>query len=104
MIYTCTTNPSLDHYLKLNKNLDVGEVNRVSDDHFITGGKGVNVSIELNNLMIPSVATGFLGGFVKDYYLERLSIYHYIRNLFWIFTIHKHSIIHNWSKYSMIKI
>ncbi len=82
MIYTCTTNPSLDHYLKLNKNLDVGEVNRVSDDHFITGGKGVNVSIELNNLMIPSVATGFLGGFVKDYYLERLSIYHYIQSRF----------------------
>ncbi len=82
MIYTCTTNPSLDYYIKLDENMRIGEVNRLSDDHFMTGGKGVNVSIELNNLMIPSVATGFLGGFVKEYYLERLSIYHYVQSRF----------------------
>lgn len=82
MIYTCTTNPSLDYYIKLNENLNIGEVNRLDDDHFMTGGKGVNVSIELNNLMIPSVATGFLGGFVKEYYLKRLSVYNYIQSRF----------------------
>lgn len=82
MIYTCTTNPSLDYYIKLEEGLKIGEMNRSVSEHFITGGKGVNVSIELNNLMIPSVAMGFLGGFVKEYYLKELSAYPYIQARF----------------------
>ncbi len=82
MIYTCTTNPSLDHYITLDQAIKIGEIDRSVDDRFMTGGKGVNVSIELNNLMIPSVATGFLGGFVRDYYLEMLRAYHLIQARF----------------------
>ncbi len=82
MIYTCTTNPSLDYYMKLDQAIRMGDINRSIDDGLLTGGKGVNVSIELNNLMVPSVAMGFLGGFVRDHYLDKLSAYHLIQARF----------------------
>lgn len=82
MIYTCTTNPSLDYYLKLEDKLEIGDINRCSKEHFIAGGKGVNVSIILNNLMIPSTALGFLGGFTRDYYLSFFRQYPYIQPRF----------------------
>lgn len=49
---------------------------------FDAGGKGVNVSIVLNNFRIPSVCLGFLGGFTKDYYLSFISNYPNIQPLF----------------------
>lgn len=82
MIYTCTTNPSLDYYITFDDELVVGKNNRSSMELYDAGGKGVNVSIVLNNFHIPSVCLGFLGGFTKDYYLKFISNYPNIQPLF----------------------
>lgn len=81
MIYTCTTNPSLDYYITL-PSMKLGGLNRSEVEMFDAGGKGVNVSIVLNNFRIPNVALGFLGGFTKDYYLSFISKYPNIQPLF----------------------
>lgn len=62
MIYTVTLNPALD-YNMYPENLAVGEINRSSRESLYFGGKGINVSFILNELRIPSVATGFIAGF-----------------------------------------
>ncbi len=74
MIYTCTINPSLDYYIKVD-DVILDKTNRVLKEEFRAGGKGVNVSIALNNMNIPSRCLGFLGGFTKDYYLDFLATY-----------------------------
>lgn len=74
MIYTITTNPSLDYYLKL-KDLKVGSLNRSYEETYDAAGKGVNVSKFLDKLNIRSVALGFLGGFNKEFYISLLSDY-----------------------------
>lgn len=81
MIYTCTTNPSLDYFLKLS-NFKPGKNNRSEEEYYEAGGKGVNVSIVLSNLNIPSIALGFLGGFTKDLYLSLLKKYWNLQPLF----------------------
>ena len=81
MIYTCTTNPSLDYYITLPE-VEFGKNNRSNFEMFEAGGKGMNVSIVLNNFHIPSIALGFLGGFTKDYYLSFVSRYPNIQPLF----------------------
>lgn len=78
MIFTCTLNPSLDYYLESGKNLTPGKMNRSQLEYYEAGGKGINVSIVLNNLGIPSRALGFLGGFTKDFYISLLAKYEYI--------------------------
>ncbi len=74
MIYTVTINPSVDVLVKVD-DLKIGELNRALDDTKLPGGKAVNVSRTLNNLEIPTIATGFLGGFtgtlIKDYFDEK---------------------------------
>lgn len=79
MIYTCTTNPSLDYYLTLEDDIKAGDVTRSVYETYECGGKGVNVSIILSNLNIPSVTLGFLGGFTKDYYISFLTKYPFIQ-------------------------
>ena len=81
MIYTCTTNPSLDYYITIPE-VEKGKTNRSDLELYDAGGKGVNVSIVLNNFRIPSVCLGFLGGFTKDYYLSFISAYPNIQPLF----------------------
>lgn len=78
MIFTCTLNPSLDYYLESDKELVPGRMNRSQLEYYEAGGKGINVSIVLNNLGIPSRALGFLGGFTKDFYISLLAKYEYI--------------------------
>lgn len=63
MVYTVTFNPALDYVVHLEKPLLSGETNRSSKEEFYFGGKGINVSIVLNNLGIDSVALGFIAGF-----------------------------------------
>lgn len=82
MIYTCTTNPSLDYYITFTSALSLGQNNRSDLEMYEAGGKGVNVSIMLNNFHIPSVCLGFIGGFTKDYYLSFISNYPNIQPLF----------------------
>lgn len=62
MIYTLTLNPSLDYVMHLN-DLSTGSVNRSQKEEIYPGGKGINVSIVLNNLCIPNKALGFIAGF-----------------------------------------
>lgn len=81
MIYTCTTNPSLDYYLTFDS-IKMGTNNRSELEIFDAGGKGVNVSIVLNNFQIPNSCLGFLGGFTKDYYLSYIANYPNIQPLF----------------------
>lgn len=82
MIYTCTLNPSLDYYMEFDKPLKVGENNRSQLEFFEAGGKGINVSIVLNNLMIPTRAFGFIGGFTRHFYIDLLQKYEYIQPSF----------------------
>lgn len=79
MIYTCTFNPSLDYYLEFSDEIQSGKTNRSSLEYFEAGGKGINVSIVLSNLMVPSKALGFVGGFTKDFYLKLLERYTYLQ-------------------------
>ena len=65
MIYTVTFNPSLDYILKVD-NFTVGMVNRSEEETIFPGGKGINVSIVLNNLGIKSEALGFIAGFTGE--------------------------------------
>lgn len=82
MIYTCTTNPSLDYYMTFSDQISFGTNNRSEMEIFDAGGKGVNVSIVLNNFQIPNACLGFLGGFTKDYYLNYIANYPNIQPLF----------------------
>lgn len=62
MIYTVTFNPSLDYVVQVD-DFAVGEINRTRAESIYPGGKGINVSLVLQNLGLPSVALGFTAGF-----------------------------------------
>ena len=62
MIYTITFNPALDYIVKMD-DFNLGHVNRSSCESVYAGGKGINVSIVLNNLGVKSKALGFIAGF-----------------------------------------
>ncbi len=65
MIYTITLNPSLDYVVGL-KTLRVGEVNRAKYEAIYPGGKGINVSVMLARLGLPTVALGVTAGFTGE--------------------------------------
>ncbi|MGL4606413.1 MAG: 1-phosphofructokinase [Eubacteriaceae bacterium] len=73
MIYTVTFNPSLDYIVGLDvfKN---GEINRTAWEHIFPGGKGINVSMVLNNLGIENTALGFVGGFTGEEIQKALNV------------------------------
>ena len=62
MIYTVTFNPALDYIVRVD-DLTLGQVNRVTYENVLPGGKGINVSIVLANLGHKSRALGFTAGF-----------------------------------------
>ncbi|EAE8346948.1 1-phosphofructokinase [Listeria monocytogenes] len=66
MIYTITLNPSIDYIVQIDQ-LNLGGLNRMKQDYKLPGGKGINVSRVLNQLNVPSLATGFLGGFTGSF-------------------------------------
>ncbi|WKY47787.1 1-phosphofructokinase [Eubacteriaceae bacterium ES3] len=74
MIYTVTFNPSLDYNVRL-ESFKEGEVNRSTGDEIFAGGKGINVSMVLNNLGIRNVALGFIGGFTGNEIEKRLQVF-----------------------------
>lgn len=61
MILTVSLNPLLEKTLFF-ETVKNGEVNRASSVLINAGGKGINVSRQLNYLSINNLATGFLGG------------------------------------------
>lgn len=65
MIYTVTLNPSLDYVVTLPR-MQPGKLNRTESERCYPGGKGINVSIVLNNLGIPNRALGFVAGFTGE--------------------------------------
>lgn len=72
MIYTVTLNPSLDYVMELDL-FEMGATNRSKSEHILPGGKGINVSIVLNNLGVDNVALGFIAGFTGKEIERRVS-------------------------------
>ena len=66
MIYTVTLNPSMDLIVEVD-NLEKGIINRMNNDLRVPGGKSLNVARLLRRLGMPSVATGFLGGYTGQF-------------------------------------
>lgn len=62
MIYTVTFNPSLDYIVQV-PDFAEGRVNRAIQERVYAGGKGINVSLMLQNLGVENVALGFTAGF-----------------------------------------
>jgi len=62
VIYTVTFNPSLDYIVGV-EDFQSGKVNRTMSERVFAGGKGINVSLVLNNLGFANTALGFLAGF-----------------------------------------
>lgn len=62
MVYTVTFNPAVD-YIVHTEEMTVGGVNRAKSEEIYFGGKGINVSMVLNELGIKSRALGFVAGF-----------------------------------------
>lgn len=64
MVYTFSSNPSLDYIMKVGRIIP-DEVNRSSEEQIIAGGKGLNVALVLKNLEIPvktlAITAGFTG-------------------------------------------
>lgn len=60
MIYTITTNPSLDY--TVDTELIPGQINRTVSEVIYPGGKGINVSLSLQRLGQETVALGFAAG------------------------------------------
>lgn len=71
MIYTVTFAPALDYALWLDRMIP-GEVNRAQRTRLFVGGKGINVSLVLRELGIPSVCLGFAAGFTGSEIVRRL--------------------------------
>ena len=65
MIYTITVNPAIDYITEINE-FKIGEINKAQSEKILPGGKGINVSIVLNNLGIENIALGFIGGFTGE--------------------------------------
>ena len=65
MIYTITFNPALDYIIQMDT-FNVGLVNRTQKELIYAGGKGINVSIVLNNLGVKNKALGFVAGFTGE--------------------------------------
>lgn len=62
MIYTVTFNPAIDYVVKMD-GFTLGETNRTAGEEYYFGGKGINVSIILNELGLDTTAMGFISGF-----------------------------------------
>lgn len=62
MIYTITFNPAIDYVVHTDE-MALGKINRSRSEQVYCGGKGINVSLVLAKLGIPSTALGFVAGF-----------------------------------------
>lgn len=65
MVYTVTFNPAIDYVIYTDE-MKIGTVNRAENEKIYFGGKGINVSIILNELGIKSEALGFVAGFTGE--------------------------------------
>ncbi|WP_207695493.1 1-phosphofructokinase [Enterococcus sp. DIV0212c] len=72
MIYTVTLNPSIDYIVHV-EGLKLGDLNRMTNDFKLPGGKGINVSRILKRIQAESTALGFLGGFTGNFISDWLA-------------------------------
>ncbi|MGX7265550.1 1-phosphofructokinase [Enterococcus crotali] len=72
MIYTVTLNPSIDYIVHV-EGLKLGDLNRMTNDFKLPGGKGINVSRILKRIHAESTALGFLGGFTGTFIADWLA-------------------------------
>lgn len=72
MVVTVTLNPCIDRTVKL-KSFLYGSMNRMIDSRREVSGKGINVSLALNNLGVENKALGFVFKDTKDYFLTSLN-------------------------------
>lgn len=66
MIYTVTFNPAIDYTIYMDC-IKIGEINRTKSENIYFGGKGLTVSMVLNNLEVDNTALGFVAGFTGKY-------------------------------------
>lgn len=72
MIATVTLNPAVDYTVTLDAPLIAGAVNRTEHEQITAGGKGINVSLVLQQLEIPTTVYGILSGTTGTMIAERL--------------------------------
>lgn len=72
MIATVTMNPAVDYTVLLEEPLCYGAVNRTSHERITAGGKGVNVSLILQQLEVPTTVYGYLSGTTGTMIAEQL--------------------------------
>ena len=73
MIYTITFNPALDYIVSVD-DFKTGLTNRTNTELILAGGKGINVSIVLQNLGQENTALGFIAGFTGEEIRRRLEL------------------------------
>ena len=71
MYYTITLNPAIDMLTKV-ENFELGKLNRTGESDYVIGGKGINISLLLNNIGKESKALGFIAGFTGNFIKEEL--------------------------------
>lgn len=71
MIYTVTLNPAMDIIYTTNE-INTHSYTISNSTYKFPGGKGLNVTRMLAHLDVPTVATGFLGGFTGEYIKNKL--------------------------------
>jgi len=71
VIYTLTLNPAIDYKIIVDR-FELNQLNRFKKASLHPGGKGINVSVVLKNLGIPTVPMTILGGFTGRYLLETI--------------------------------
>lgn len=59
MIYTLTLNPAIDQMISV-PSFNLGATNKATEQYQIFGGKGINVSVMLQNLGYENIALGFM--------------------------------------------
>ena len=72
MIATVTANPAVDYTVTLDTPIKTGAVNRTAAEHVTAGGKGVNVSLVLHQLGVPTTVYGFIAGATGSMIAERI--------------------------------
>lgn len=72
MIYTLTSNPSIDYVMRLDEFCD-GKTLRSTAEEKYAGGKGIMVAKILKNLGDDPINLGFLGGFTGEFIKSELT-------------------------------
>lgn len=74
MIYTVTLNPGLD-YNGYTTSMEYGKTNRMHDEYFCPGGKGLNVSAMMSKFGEETKALGYVAGFTGQELIRILNSY-----------------------------